>query len=241
MIENENTAVIISTHMTAPSLPGAAMADLLGEPMVVHAWRTAKNANIGDVLVAAPSMAVAQAIQKAGGDVILVGKSAQKPLAQAAEALSLRDPDQQFSHVLVIPANYPLLDTLTLRRCLAALINDGVDLATAAGQPPSPPWEPAIPNSFSVKAPLEGEREVAFARSFGRNVGEGDWHHINITALRRKTLDQFKSSSDPETLDVATALQHGLKIAVVKVDDQALYINTPLALDLARRSSKDKS
>ena len=241
MIEKENTVVIITAHMVSPSLPGAAMADISGEPMLVHTWRIAQNANVGQVLVAAPTFAVAESVHKVGGDAIVIGSFAKKPMAQAAEALNLRDPHQRFSHVLIIPANYPLLDALTLRRCLAALFNDGIDLATVAGLGLPTAWQAAIPSPLSVTAPLDGEREVAFARGFGRSPVAGEWHHINIMALRRETLNQIKPSPDPDILDVAAALQQGLKLAVVKVDDAAFLVDSPLALDLARRSSKDKS
>jgi 3-deoxy-manno-octulosonate cytidylyltransferase (CMP-KDO synthetase) len=239
MIENENTAIIISTHMGSTTLPGAAMADLWGEPMVVRTWRTAKNANIGEVLVAAPSLSVVEAVQKAGGDAIVINKMTTRPLAQAAEALGLRDPAEQFSHVLVIPANYPLLTSLTLRRCLAALNNPGVDFATVAGTPPPDEWQQASANQYRVKAPLDADREIAFARGFEEATSTADFHHINITALTRATLNAFKPSKAASTTDVADAFSQGHKIAVVKVDDAALHINSPLALDLARRHSKD--
>jgi 3-deoxy-manno-octulosonate cytidylyltransferase (CMP-KDO synthetase) len=44
--------VIIPARMGSTRLPGKPLADIRGEPMIVHVWRRAVEAEVGPVLVA---------------------------------------------------------------------------------------------------------------------------------------------------------------------------------------------
>jgi SH3-like domain-containing protein len=58
MIENQNTIVVIPARMASTRLPGKPLADIHGLPMIVHCWRRALEANVGQVLVAAAEVVV---------------------------------------------------------------------------------------------------------------------------------------------------------------------------------------
>ena len=45
--------VLIPARMASTRLPGKPLADIHGEPMIVHVWRRAVEAEIGPVVVAA--------------------------------------------------------------------------------------------------------------------------------------------------------------------------------------------
>ena len=49
----QNTIVVIPARMASTRLPGKPLADIHGMPMIVHCWKRAIEANIGQVLVAA--------------------------------------------------------------------------------------------------------------------------------------------------------------------------------------------
>ena len=49
----KNPVVVIPARMASRRLPGKPLADILGEPMIVHVWRRAMEADMGPVLVAA--------------------------------------------------------------------------------------------------------------------------------------------------------------------------------------------
>ncbi len=48
-----NPLVVIPARMASTRLPGKPLADIHGEPMIVHVWRRAMEAGVGPVLVAA--------------------------------------------------------------------------------------------------------------------------------------------------------------------------------------------
>ncbi len=51
--------------MASTRLPGKPLADIHGEPMIVHVWRRAIEADVGPVLVAADDPAIVEAIEAA--------------------------------------------------------------------------------------------------------------------------------------------------------------------------------
>src|SRR3989442_1409163 len=59
--------IVIPARMAAPRLPGKPLADIAGEPMIVHVLRQARAAAVGEVVVATDSEAVAASVERAGG------------------------------------------------------------------------------------------------------------------------------------------------------------------------------
>src|SRR5205085_5932988 len=100
MIDHQNTISVIPARMASVRLPGKPLADINGLPMIVHVWKRALEANLGEVLVAAAENEIAQAIRAHNGDSI--GTDPQLPSGsdRIAQALSLRDPLRRFEYVV---------------------------------------------------------------------------------------------------------------------------------------------
>lgn len=249
MIENHNTIVIIPARMASTRLPGKPLADINGLPMIVQVWKRALEANLGQVLVAAAETEIAHAIRNHGGDSIVTNPHLASGTDRVAEALKLRDPQERFRYVVNLQGDLPTIDTLSIQRCLAGLVNESVDIATIAAKITD---EADVANPHIVKAiaPLSDEREVAFARDFvrrpGPELGPVYWHHIGLYAFRRESLDRFvkfpvSEREAEQRLEQMRALDNGMKIAVVRVDSVPLGVDTPADLELARRLLKAKA
>ncbi len=248
MIEHQNTIVVIPARMAATRLPGKPLADIRGEPMIVHVWRRAMEAKIGHVLVAAGEQAIADAIRKAGGDAMVTAANLPSGSDRVAAALRLRDPGERYSHVVNLQGDLPTIDPLAVQRCLAGLTNETVEISTIA----APIHDLAdVAKTQIVKAivPLSDEREVAFARDFVRVVNHSHvapfWHHIGVYAYRREALERFvklpQSPREKErSLEQMRALDNDMKIAVVRVDSVPLGVDTPADLEAARLALKDR-
>ena len=252
MIEQQNTIVVIPARLAAKRLPGKPLADIWGEPMIVHVWRRAVEAKIGHVLVAAGDLAIAEAIKKAGGDAIMTEANLPSGSDRVAAALRLRDPLARYSHVVNLQGDLPTIGSLSAQRCLAGLTNDSVDISTIAAEIHDAA-DVANPNVVKAIAPLSSnvgkDREVAFARDFVRQVTEEHkppyWHHIGIYAYKREALDRFvalpPSLREKERgLEQMRALDNGMKIAVVRVDTVPLGVDTPADLEAARIALKEQ-
>lgn len=246
MIDRENTIVVIPARMASTRLPGKPLADINGLPMIVQVWKRAIEADIGPVLVAAAEMEIARTVQAHGGDAIVTDPGLPSGSDRIAAALSLRDPGGKFSFVVNLQGDLPTIDPLAVRRCLAGLTNDGVDISTIAAAITD---EADVANRNIVKAiaPLSEDREAAFARDFLRDVGPEHgplyWHHIGIYAYRREALERFvhlpvSNREADRKLEQMRALDNGMKIAVVRVDTVPLGVDTPAELEAARRTLK---
>jgi 3-deoxy-manno-octulosonate cytidylyltransferase (CMP-KDO synthetase) len=242
MIEFENTVIVITAHMAGSHLPGRPMLDVNGRPLIIRAWAQATASNIGHVLVAAGDNNIAEAVRSAGGEALVAPKHLSAESDQVAAVLALRDPARKFRHVMNLPCHLPAIEPLSLRRCLAGLMNKDVDIATLAVASGS-----ARTGAVRVLAPLEGEREVAYVRDLFEadeaQTTSAGFDLIGVYAYRREALEQFASLSPAlrekgAGLEMRRALHHGMKLAAVKIDTAPLSVDTPETLEALRRLLK---
>jgi 3-deoxy-manno-octulosonate cytidylyltransferase (CMP-KDO synthetase) len=246
MIEHQNTIVIIPARMASTRLPGKPLADIHGVPMIVHVWKRAIEANVGQVLVACAEMEIARAIKAHGGDAIVTEPSLASGSDRILAALALRDPERRYRFIVNLQGDLPTVTPLDVQRCLGGLVNETIDISTIAA-PITEEADVANPNIVKAIAPLSDEREVAFARDFqrlpGPELGPSYWHHIGIYAYRRESLERFVKLPQSEReierrLEQMRALDNGMSIAVVRVDSVPLGVDTPADLEAARQMLK---
>ena len=63
--------ILIPARMASTRLPGKPLADIGGEPMIVHVWRRAMETGLGPVVVATDTPEIIVAIEKVGGIAVL--------------------------------------------------------------------------------------------------------------------------------------------------------------------------
>ena len=129
MIENQNTIVVIPARMASTRLPGKPLADIHGLPMILHVWKRAVEANVGQVLVAAAEIEIAEAVRQHGGDAIVTDPAHPSGSDRIAEALQLRDPEGRFNLVVNLPGELRTIDALSVQSCIAELVkheSDGI-------------------------------------------------------------------------------------------------------------------
>src|ERR1700731_4042227 len=88
-----NPIIIIPARMASTRLPGKPLADIHGEPMIVHVWRRAVEADVGPVLVAADDRAVVDAIETVGGRAVMTRADHGSGSDRIFEALGAFDPE----------------------------------------------------------------------------------------------------------------------------------------------------
>jgi 3-deoxy-manno-octulosonate cytidylyltransferase (CMP-KDO synthetase) len=242
MIELQNTIVVIPARMASARLPGKPLADIHGLPMIVHVWRRALEAKVGQVLVAAAELEIANAVKAQGGDAIVTNPALASGSDRVAQALALRDPARKMEYVVNLQGDLPAIEPLAVQRCLAGLGNDPVDIATIAARIVDDA-DVTNPNIVKAIAPLSDRREVAYARDFVRTVGPEHeppfWHHIGVYAFRRAALEKFVSlpvstRESHRKLEQMRALDNDMRIAVVRVDAVPLGVDTAEDLERAR-------
>jgi 3-deoxy-manno-octulosonate cytidylyltransferase (CMP-KDO synthetase) len=235
-----NPVVLIPARLAATRLPGKPLIAIAGQPMIVHVWRRAMEADIGPVIVATPDAEIADAIRAAGGRAQMTGFQHQSGSDRIAEALATLDPDRRFDAVVNVQGDLPVLDPETIRAPLRLLANPAVDIAT----PVALARDHERNNPNVVKAIFEpaGEthgRALYFTRATAPS-GDGPlWHHIGLYAWRRDALEKFIAAPQSrleirERLEQLRALALGLHVAVAIVDTVPLGVDTEADLARAR-------
>lgn len=239
---NLNPVVIIPARLHATRLPGKPLADIEGEPMIVHVWRRATQAGIGPVVVACAEQEVADAVIRHGGTAILTDPGHPSGSDRVWEALEKVDPERQFGAVVNVQGDLPTLDPEIVRAVFQPLENPQVDLATLVAEI-SVEDERTNPNVVKAVVGLEAGARVGRALYFTRATapwGQGPhYHHIGLYAYRREALQRFVGLPQGvlerrEKLEQLRALENGMRIDAALVDTVPLGVDTPADLDRAR-------
>ena len=111
--------MVIPARMASTRLPGKPIADIAGEPMVVHCWRRAIEADVGPVIVACAESEVARVIEAVGGVAVMTDPALQSGSDRVAAALKKVDPGEKHDVILNLQGDLPTLDPDSIRSVLS--------------------------------------------------------------------------------------------------------------------------
>ena len=212
--------VLIPARLASTRLPGKPLADIHGDPMIVHVWRRAMAAELGPVVVACAEPEIAEAVEAAGGRVALTRLDHGSGSDRIFEALEALDPEGRHDAVINLQGDLPTIAPEVLRAVLAPLADPAVDIATLVAEI-ADPAERADPNVVKVALAFpdtgEGDAKAGDAGTSDARVGGPDrppiaralyfsrapvpwdggdpakplYHHIGLYAYRRAALERF--------------------------------------------------
>src|SRR5215212_3888474 len=102
--------VLVPARLSAMRLPGKPLADICGEPMIVHVWRRAVEAGIGPVAVATDSPAIADAVRRVGGRAVMTRSDHASGSDRIHEAVGSLDPPGRHDVVVNVQGDFPTID-----------------------------------------------------------------------------------------------------------------------------------
>jgi 3-deoxy-manno-octulosonate cytidylyltransferase (CMP-KDO synthetase) len=243
---SQRALVIVPARMQATRLPGKPLADIHGEPMIVHVWRRAIEANAGRVVVATDSDEIIAVIKAVGGEAVMTRADHASGSDRVYEAVTAVDPQRQCDIVINLQGDLPTLDPWLVTACAAPLLNrappGGPDIATIAAEITDPAEKVASSVVKVVGTPVSARtlRALYFTRATAP-WGEGPlYHHIGIYAYTRAALERFVTLKPSplemrERLEQLRALEAGMRIEVALVDTVPLGVDTPHDLERARQ------
>ena len=124
--------VLIPARMASIRLPGKPLADIDGAPMIVHVWRRAVEAAVGRVVVATDDLAIAAAVELAGGEAVMTRADHLNGSARIHEALERLGATEEI--VVNLQGDIPTVEPATVRAALAPLAEPEVDIATVCAE-----------------------------------------------------------------------------------------------------------
>lgn len=237
-----NPIIVIPARMGSSRLPGKPLADIHGQPMIVHVLRRALEAGIGPVAVAAGEPEIVAAVRAAGGVAVLVAEDLPSGTDRVKRAVDVLDPEGRHDVVVNLQGDAPTLAPELLSAVLRPLADPGVEIGSLVA-PIADAREAAKDSYVKCACAFAPGQDVAPAPYFSRAAvpwGEGPlWHHIGVYAYRRAALERFVTLPESplekrEKLEQLRALEAGMRIAVARVPHGPFGVDTPEDLEHAR-------
>ena len=234
--------IVIPSRIGATRLPRKPMAEIAGEPMIVHVWRRAMESDAGDVVVATDAREIAEAIEKAGGKAVMTRADHPSGSDRVFEAANIVDPGGRIDIIVNVQGDHPVFEPSLIRDTLAPLADPAVDIATVVSilTDPATALEPSVVKMIGT--PLPGGdtfRALYFTRA-PAPFGPGPlFHHIGLYAYRRAALARFVALPPSplelrEKLEQLRALEAGMRIDVKCVAGVPMSVDTPDDLEKVR-------
>jgi 3-deoxy-manno-octulosonate cytidylyltransferase (CMP-KDO synthetase) len=234
--------IVIPARMASLRLPGKPLADIAGEPMIIHVMRRAQAAELGAVVIATDSEVIAACVEKAGGLAVMTRGDHVSGSDRIFEALATADPQERAGIIVNVQGDLPTLPPSDIAAAIGPLEDPAVDIATLAAEI-SRAQERSDPNVVKlVGTPVASRRLRAlyFTRATAP-AGEGPlYHHIGLYAFRRAALARFVALppsplEQREKLEQLRALEAGMRIDATIVESVPLGVDTAEDLERARQ------
>lgn len=224
--------IIIPARLGSTRLPGKALADIGGRPMILHVWSRAVAARLGPVAVAADSKEIAEVVRGAGGDVVLTTGAHICGSDRIGEALRRLDPDGRHDAVVNLQGDNPCLPEGALAAALRLLDDPRVDIGTLAA--PASPEEADNPDAVKlVGTEIAPKRLRALYFTRARAPwGDGPlYKHVGAYAFRRGSFERYAALPPSplelrERLEQLRAMEAGMRIDAAVLDKAGPSVDT---------------
>ena len=237
---------VIPARYGSSRLPGKALVDLQGKPLLYYVYQRSCRANsLNKVLIATDDERIYNAASAFGAEVVMTGTHHRSGTDRISEAIQNVAADI----VVNIQGDEPLIDFQAIDHAVDLLINDAAaDMATLK-TPILREEDLQNPNVVKVVTDEKGYA-LYFSRSpipWARHPSSGKagtnghaYKHIGLYAYRRDFLLQFtawppSSLELLEDLEQLRALEHGAKIKVGLTEQHVFGVDTPEDLERIRK------
>jgi 3-deoxy-manno-octulosonate cytidylyltransferase (CMP-KDO synthetase) len=240
-VDAVSVIAVIPARYGSSRLPGKALAEINGIPMVVRVWRQARKArSLARVVVATDDERIARPVREAGGEAEMTSATHQSGTDRIAEVARRIHADIYLN----VQGDLPFIAPEDLEALIAPMRSDATIAMATLATPIADAEEWQNPNVVKVVCDERGDA-LYFSRSqipFPRDGGlpDGALRHIGVYAYRRDFLLKFASLQPGvleqiEKLEQLRALECGYRIRVVRSVAPSLEVDTPD--DLARANA----
>ena len=233
--------ILIPARMASTRRPGKPLADIGGEPMIVHVWRRAMETGLGPVVVATDTVEIVRAIEKVGGIAVLTRADHPSGSDRIFEAVESFDPEGRHDVVVNVQGDLPTIDPMAIAASVPPLSNPMVDIVTLAVEihREEEKTDPNVVKAVCTEIAPGLMRALYFTRATAPTGPGPLYHHIGLYAWRRSALKRFVALPPSpleirERLEQLRALEAGMRIDIALVDDVPLGVDAPHDLERAR-------
>jgi 3-deoxy-D-manno-octulosonate cytidylyltransferase len=228
----DGVLVVIPARMGSERLPGKALVDLGGRPMILRVVdAVARAKRVDAVVVATDDQRILDVVVQAGAQAVRTRADHSSGTDRVAEVASTGSA----ALIINVQGDEPLVDPSSIDRLVAAFDDPSVEVATLAA-PLS--GDPSTPSRVKVVLDLRG-RALYFSRA-PVPTGGPFLHHIGLYGFRPAALRLFAETppgplEQSERLEQLRFLENGIAIQVVLVEHAHPSVDTPADLLEVRR------
>ena len=219
--------------MAATRLPGKPLLKINNLSIVSHVFKRAKEANIGEVVVATEDQEILEDIFKNGGKAVLTSrdhKTGTDRIFEAYKKLNIKNID----YILNLQGDEPNINKDDIINLNNLMINSESEIGTLAAKIPD---DKMLNNKNVVKVIVESKLErnnfpkaLNFTRENLSINNKNIYHHIGIYSYKVNILEKFVSLDQTKNekrnkLEQLRALDNKLKINI------ALAKSSPIGID----------
>ena len=239
---------IIPSRMNSKRLPGKALADIRGLPMVIRVFRAAAMSGLFDALfVATDSPEIEKVCRDHGAPVLMTGSYHKNPTSRTGEASAMVEGD----YYVMIGGDEPLLLPEDIRRAVRSGISalesggnascDAPFVVNAMAVIPTPE-EAADPSNIKLACTDDGTGLYA-SRSPIPYPKERDCRcrkFVSIGIYTKKALDFFERTppgilEQTEGFDLLRFMEHKKRVLFIEITGRTLSVDTEEDLERVRR------
>ena len=209
--------VVIPSRYASVRLPGKALRDINGKPMIQHVYERGKESSARQVVVATDDQRIAEACEAFGATVCMTGDQHRSGSERIAEVCDVMDWSDD-TIIVNLQGDEPTMPAALIDQCAALLDDAEADIGTLASAIAS---EEDFTNPNVVKTVLD---DTGNALYFSRSpIPHHDFslslHHHGIYAYRAGVLRRLVAAPASELelserLEQLRALSLGMKIRV---------------------------
>jgi 3-deoxy-manno-octulosonate cytidylyltransferase (CMP-KDO synthetase) len=232
---------VIPARYGSSRLPGKALVDLQGKPLLYHVYhRSSRARSLNRLLIATDDERIQKTALAFGAESVMTVKTHRSGTDRIAEAIQ----DIPADIVVNVQGDEPLIDFQSIDHVVALLQEDSAaDMATLK-TPISSIEDLGNPNVVKVVTDEKGYA-LYFSRAPIPYVRRKEdlaehYRHVGLYAYRRDFLMQFTKWSPSslemlEDLEQLRALEHGARIKVGLTETHVFGVDTPQDLERIRK------
>ena len=226
------TLIIIPSRLSATRLPGKPLLKINDISIISHVYRSAKEANIGEVIVAAEDQEIVNDVKNNGGNAILTSdkhKTGTDRIYEAYQKLNLDNID----FIMNLQGDEPAINIEDIVNLNQMMINHKAKIGTLAAKIEN---KLDLANENIVKVITENNLEddpFSKAKIFLRKSQDAlnIYHHIGIYCYSSEILKNFveleQSKNEIENrLEQLRALNNNIKINVALANKAPIGVDT---------------
>jgi len=243
----DNIAIIIPSRLNAERLPNKPLKLINKKEMILHVYDTARNSNVGEVIVATPDQEILDLVKRHNGQAVLTSNKHETGTDRVFEVFEKK---LKFKPEIIInfQGDMPNLNPVAIKDLAEHMKKNLCDIGTLASNIENE-HEEKDPNVVKVLASNNIENKsfakaIDFFRISNKPLTKLTYHHVGIYAFTNKALIRYVSLKRSKLeierkLEQLRALEDKMRIDVGHIDSCPLSVDTEEDLKVVRKKMEN--